>query len=230
MQLPREASRYLRASWRYRWKALLLAWVICVPGWLVVQRLPDRFEVSARIYADADAVLSALLNGIAIDSSPANQVDLLQRTLLSRPNLERVIARTDLDMRVADIDERETMLDTLSKAIRISAQTRNLFTISYTDYDARIAHDVVQTVLNLFMEQATVTDRQQMQNAQVFLNQQIAAYETQLREAEQRRAEFRTRYVDILPLDALGGASRLEQSRATLRELAGQAAGHAAAS
>jgi hypothetical protein len=71
--------------------------VICIPGWIAVQRMPDQFESSARLYADADAVLSALLSGLAIDSSPANQVDLLKRTLLSRPNLERIIARTDLE-------------------------------------------------------------------------------------------------------------------------------------
>ncbi len=215
-----QAKRYAKASWQHRWKALLLAWVVCVAGWIGVQTLPDQYQSSARLYADADVVLGQLLRGIAVDSSPGNQVDLLQRTLLSRPNLERVIARTDLDMRIDSIDSREAMLKSLAKDIRITAQTRNLFTITYSDTDPRLARDVVQTVLNLFIEQATSNDRQQMESARSFVAQQIASYEAQLREAEQRRAEFRARYLDLLP-DA-GGVTGLEQVRGRLRQLRGE--------
>ena len=215
-----QARRYAKASWQHRWKALLLAWVVCVAGWFGVQTLPDQYQASARLYADADVVLGQLLRGIAVDSSPASQVDLLQRTLLSRPNLERVIARTDLDMRIDSIDSREAMLKSLAKDIRITAQTRNLFTITYSDTDPRMARDVVQTVLNLFIEQATSNDRQQMESARGFVAQQIATYEAQLREAEQRRAEFRARYLDLLP-DA-GGVTGLEQARTRLRQQRGE--------
>jgi hypothetical protein len=110
----------------------------------------------------------------------------------------------------------------LAKDIRITTQTRNLFTIDYQDRDPRIAHDVVATTLNLFMEAATVTDRQQMENARGFLNQQIASYEVQLRQAERRKAEFQTRYIDILPSDALGGITRLESARGRLAQVQGE--------
>lgn len=220
IQILAQAKRYIKASWQHRWKALLLAWVVCVAGWVGVQSLPDQYQASTRLYADADVVLGQLLRGIAVDSSPGNQVDLLQRTLLSRPNLERVIARTDLDMRIDSVEAREAMLKSLAKDIRIAAQTRNLFTITYTDTEPRLARDVVQTLLNLFIEQASSNDRQQMENARGFVAQQIASYEAQLREAEQRRAEFRARYLDLLP-DA-GGVTGLEQARSRLRQLRGE--------
>jgi polysaccharide chain length determinant protein (PEP-CTERM system associated) len=59
-----------------------------------------------------------------------------------------------------------------------------------------------------------------MDNARVFLDQQIAQYERQLREAEGRLAEFRTKYVDLLPSDA--GVSRLESARGQVAALQGQ--------
>jgi polysaccharide chain length determinant protein (PEP-CTERM system associated) len=219
MQIGSLVRRYGSAAWRHRWKALALTWLVCLAGWVGVALIPDKYQSSTRVYADADAVLSQLLRGIAIDNSPASQVDLLQRTLLSRPNLERVIARTDLDMRVSSIPARERLIAGLEKEIKIAAQTKNLFTITYTDKDARIARDVVQTLLNLFIEQATSNDRQQMENARTFVAQQIAAYETQLREAERRRAEFRVRYLDLLPSDALGGLTKLEQARAVAQQM-----------
>jgi len=222
MNLAALARRYVAAGWRHRWKALLLAWLICLPGWAAVYMMPNSYEANARVYADPEALLGTLLRGVAVDSSPATQVDMLQRTLLSRPNLERVVAKTDLDLRVYDAESRNRLLQGLAKSIKIMPQTRQLFRIEYTDSDPRLAKAVVQTVVDLFMEAAATSDRQQMRSASAFLNQQIAAYEVQLREAEARRAAFTAQYVDILPSTALGGNSRLEQARQKLTSLRGQ--------
>jgi polysaccharide chain length determinant protein (PEP-CTERM system associated) len=222
MMIASLARRYLAVGWRHRWKALLLAWVICIPGWIAVYSLPSQYQASARIYADAEAILGTLLRGIAVDNQAGTQVDMLQRTLLSRPNLERVIAKTDLDLRVTSLESRERLIQGLAQSIRITPQTRQLFKIDYTDSDPRMAFAVVRTLIELFMESATSSDRQQMASARTFLNQQIVSYERQLREAEQRRAEFNARYVDILPSAALGGSSRLETARGKLTELSGQ--------
>ncbi|NKE45424.1 hypothetical protein HB662_11610 [Roseomonas frigidaquae] len=222
MDLHGLLRRVLAAGARHRWRALALAWVVCLGGWAGVTLIPNQYAATTRIYADADAILGLLLRGIAIDSSPASQVETLQRTLLSRPNLEKIIARTRLEAQVQDAVSREQMLNRLARDIRIRTQTRNLFTIEFQDRDPRLAHDVVATALNLFMEAATVTDRQQMDNARSFVSQQIASYEVQLRQAESRRADFRARYLDILPSDALGGSSRLESARARLTQVQGE--------
>jgi polysaccharide chain length determinant protein (PEP-CTERM system associated) len=59
-----------------------------------------------------------------------------------------------------------------------------------------------------------------MEKATTFLDEQIASYEKQLRDAESKRAEFRSKYLDLLPGD--GGVSRLEQARAQVTSLTGQ--------
>jgi polysaccharide chain length determinant protein (PEP-CTERM system associated) len=222
MNLNALLRRTLAAGSRHRWKALALAWVVCLAGWAGVSMIPNQYASTTRIYADADAILGLLLRGIAIDSSPAGQVETLQRTLLSRPNLEKIIDRTGLEARARTVEAREQLLTSLAKDIQIRTQTRNLFSIEYRDPNPQLAHDVVQTALNLFMEAATVTDRQQMDNAREFVNQQIASYEVQLRQAERRRAEFQTQYIDILPNAALGGSSRLEAARARVQQVQGQ--------
>jgi polysaccharide chain length determinant protein (PEP-CTERM system associated) len=222
MNLLALVRRYTAAGWAHRWKALVLAWVVCVGGWIGVYTIPDSYTASARIYADADAILGSLLRGIAVDGSQASQVDTLQRTLLSRPNLERLVARTDLDLRITDAVSREVLLEQLQKAIKLTPQTRQLFRIEYVDRDPRLAYSVVQTLINLFMESATGTDRQQMQQARTFIGQQIAAYEVQLRDSERRRAEFRARYLDLLPSEQQGGTTRLANSQAKLAQLKGE--------
>src|SRR5207248_1891976 len=81
---------------------------------------------------------------------------------------------------------------------------------------------VVAGLVTIFMEQANASNRADMGNAQKFLNQQITSYEVQLRKAEQRRAEFRRKYLDILPLESNGGVSRLDTARIAVRDLEAQ--------
>jgi polysaccharide chain length determinant protein (PEP-CTERM system associated) len=214
-------QRYLKAAWRRRWLGVVVAWLVCGAGWAAVYMIPNQFESSARLYVDADAILTPLLHGLAADSSPVSQLEVLQRTLLSRPNLEKVISKTDLDLRINNASDRERMLHDLANNIQVQPQTRNLFTITYRDPSPKMAHDVVQTLLTIFIESATGGNRTDMENAKRFLEHQISSYEQQLRAAEKRRADFRAKYSDILPGEnpAVFGT---EQARANARLAEGQ--------
>ena len=222
MNAPRELlGRYAIVAWRRRWLALALAWVICLAGWAFVVTMPNQYLSSARLYVDTGAVLTPLLKGLAIDSATASDVDILQRTLLSRSNLEKLISKTDLELRASTRAEREALLQSLTTAIRIQPQTRNLFTIDYMDKNPKLARDVVQTIVSLFVESATGTSRDDMEGARHFLERQIDAYETKLRAAEQARAAFQVRFADLLP-GASGGESRLDSARGQAESLKGQ--------
>ena len=212
--------RYGIGAWRKRWIAIAVSWMVCVAGWVFVASIPNQYEAGARLYVDSDAVLTPLLRGLALDNTPVSQLDMLQRTLLSRPNLEKLISKTDLELSITGPADLESMVTGLAGAIRIIPQTHNLFTISYRSTSPRLAYDVVQTILSIFIESKVGTSRSDMENGRVFLQQQIALYERQLRESEARLAAFRTKYVDLLPSDA--GISRLESARAQVEALEGQ--------
>ncbi len=107
-------EQYLRAAWRRRWIGVVVAWLICGVGWVGVYLVPNQFESSARLYVDADAILTPLLRGLAADSAPTSQLEMLQRTLLSRPNLEKLVSKTDLDLSVAGPSDRERLLQGLA--------------------------------------------------------------------------------------------------------------------
>jgi polysaccharide chain length determinant protein (PEP-CTERM system associated) len=212
------ARRYLLGIWRFRWVVAAAAWLLCLGGWFGVWLIPNQYEASARLYVDADAVLTPLLRGLALDNSPTNQLDVLQRTLLSRPNLERLIAKTDLELQVRGASDRERMVAGLATAIKIMPQTKNLFTISYRNTRPKLAYDVVQSVLTIFVESKTGNNRTEMENGRQFLEQQIAGYEQKLRSAEAQRAAFNTKYMELLP-DANGGASKLDAARGAVVNL-----------
>ena len=194
-------EQYARAAWRRRWVGLFMAWLICGIGWVGVYLVPNQYESTARLYVDADAILTPLLRGLAADSAPSSQLEVLQRTLLSHPNLEKLISKTDLDLSVSSPSDRERLLQNLAVDLQVKPQTKNLFTITYRNKNPKLAHDVVQTLLSIFVESATGSNRTDMENARRFLEHQISSYEQQLRAAEKRRADFRLKYVDVLPTD-----------------------------
>ncbi|QCI78868.1 hypothetical protein E6W36_02395 [Hankyongella ginsenosidimutans] len=86
--------------WRKRLYGLAAMWVVCLIGWGVVAAIPDTYEARARIFVDTNTVLPRILG--TDDVNPMRQVDIVRRTLVSRPNLEKVIRRTDLDLTVGD--------------------------------------------------------------------------------------------------------------------------------
>jgi polysaccharide chain length determinant protein (PEP-CTERM system associated) len=214
--------QYLRKAWRRRWMGVTIAWLVCCAGWAGVYAIPNQFESSARLYVDADAVLTPLLRGIAADSAAMTQLEFIQRTLLSRPNLEKLISKSGLDLTLRRPSDRDRLLTRLVSDIRIVPQTNNLFTITYRNENAQLAHDVVQTLLTIFVEGTTGGSRDDMENANRFLERQIQSYEQQLHAAEQRRAEFRARYIEILPATDNPNVPALESVRASALELEGR--------
>jgi len=214
--------QYLVAAWRRRWSGVVVAWLVCGLGWVGVYEIPNQFESNARLFVDADAILTPLLRGLAPEQAPATQLEVLQRTLLSKPNLEKLISKTDLDLTLSGPLDREHLITRLGTDIKVTPQTKNLFTISYRDKSPRLAHDVVQTLLTIFVENATGSNRADMENARHFLERQIQSYQQQLHAAEQRRAEFRVRYMEILPNDLNPNIGALETARTQVTQLSGR--------
>jgi len=219
--LYEEALSYARRLWRYKWLSVGLAWLVCAIGWSIVALIPPKYESSARVYVNADQLLTPLLKGIAVDDNPLRQVEFLQRTLLSRPNLQQVVHLSDLDLTTRgkrSESDQEDLLRQLAKDVSITPQTANLITITYRDQVPAVAKNVVQALLTVFAENSTGSNRKEMENAKRFLDQQIQSYEGQLRAAEKRRAEFREKYLDLLP-GVDGAVSRLDAGRDAVTKL-----------
>jgi polysaccharide chain length determinant protein (PEP-CTERM system associated) len=212
---------HLVMAWRWRWPALALSWAICLGGWIAVALMPNSFQSSARIFVDTDTLLGPLMRGIAVDIDIGRQVDVMQRTLLSRPNLESVLRMADLDITAATAEDRERLLKGLEKNVQIRAQGRNLFQVSYQHQDAELAKRVVQSLLTIFVESNLGNNRKDMEQARRFIESQILQYERQLKASEERLAQFKQQNAVYLSGGGTGGSyvNMLDGARQKLVEL-----------
>ena len=217
---------YLRATWRKRWYAILAAWLICIIGWVVVWRMPDRYEATARVYVDTQSVLRPLLSGLAVQPNVDQQIAMVTRTLISRPNLEKVARMTDLDLNAKTTSDMENLV--LGLAARISlmgAGQDNLYTINYQHSDPDTAKRVVQALLTIFVESSLGDKRKDSDSARRFIEEQIQAYEQKLIAAEDRLKEFKRANIGMMPggnvnyFERLGeAAGNLSQAKLALSE------------
>lgn len=210
---------YLLGTWRYRWYGLALSFGLALAGWTLVAMLPDQFKATARVYVDTQSLLRPLLKDIAVSTDTDIRVRQMTKTLLSRPNVEKIAQMADLDLSVVTREEREEMLDELEKKIRLNRVGRsNLYKIHYEQSDPVVAKLVVQSILNLFVESTLRESSSDSEVAREFLEEQILYYEKELVRAEENLAQFKRQHMGSLPSDNLGYYQKLQQVRGLMEE------------
>ncbi len=225
-ELITQLINHLKGIWKYRWQAVMVAWLVAITGWIVVYKIPDDYQSSARIYVDTQSVLQPLMAGMVMTPNVEQQVSIMSRTLISRPNVERVMRMVDLDITARTANDKENLIKKLMATIKIESTGRdNLFIISYSNENPRMAKDVVQSLLTIFVEGSIGDKKKDSTSVIHFLDEQIKEYEEKLLAAETALKEFQQKNIGIMPrqdsdytTQMLAISDSLDQANLELRE------------
>ena len=214
-----EIRAALHAVWIRRWTALAVAWGICLLGWLVVSQIPNQYESRARVFVQLRMMLPVGSGGVN-QAEQAKDVDRIRQTLTSAVNLQKVVRGTDIANTVSSDRDVADRVAGLQKAITITSTQDNLFEISAKianagasdAANAKLARQVVQKLIDIFVEDNLSNNRDSSSQSLQFLDQQLTLRQQQLQEAEAKRAEFQSQFLGSLPgtgsLDDRMAASR----------------------
>lgn len=222
--LVREVLSALRGMWHWRWLGLTVAWLVAAVAAIVIMRMPNQYEASARIFVDTQSVLKPLMSGLAVQPNVDHQVAILSRTLINRPNVEKLARMADLDHGVKNKEEQDRLIDRLMRTLQIrSAGRLNLYTIAYRDEEPEKATRVVQSLTSIFVESSLGDKRRDSDSAKQFIDEQIKVYEKKLVDAENRLKDFKLRNLSTSDgRDPFGRMTEmnnaLNQARLQLRE------------
>lgn len=200
-----ELRAALHAVWIRRWVALAVAWAICLAGWLVVSQIPNQYESRARVFVQLRNVLPTQ-NGVT-QAEQTKAVDRIRQTLTSAVNLSKVVRGTDIAQTVSTDRDVADRVAGLQKAIKITSTQDNLFEISATianagatdAANAKLARQVVQKLIDIFVEDNLSNNRDETSQSLQFLDGQLAARQRALQDAEAKRADFQARFLGSLP-------------------------------
>ena len=224
--LLRNARLILRGMWLHRWLGVIVAWVVGVAAAVGVFVTPDQYEASARIFVDTDSVLKPLLSGLIVQANTEQQIGMLSRTLISRPNVEKLVRMADLDLKIKSAADKEALIDELIKKLKIKSVGRdNLYTLEYRHPSPETARKVVQSLTTIFIESSLGGKQTDTDTARKFVEEQIRVYQKKLEEAETRLKEFKLKNLGM-QLDSKDGSggrfnevsNQLNQARLELRE------------
>uniref|UniRef100_UPI003158ACC1 chain-length determining protein n=1 Tax=Sphingomonas sp. H160509 TaxID=2955313 RepID=UPI003158ACC1 len=211
----------LHAIWTRRWLALAVAWGVCVLGWLVVSQIPSRYDSTARVFVQMQTILPSGMDGVP-QVAPMT-VDTIRTTLISAVNLEKVVRGTDLANTVSSDRDVADRVAALAPNIKIVSQQDNLFQITTSAATPKLARQITQKLIDLFVEQNLAGDRSKTTQSLTFLDQQLASRQKQLADAEAKRADFQNRYLGALP--GTGSVSdRISAARSQMSQVDGDLA------
>ena len=201
---------FLKAIGKYRWYAVVISWVIAVIGWGVVYKLPNDYQASARVYVDTQSILKPLMAGMTTLPNLDQQVIFMRRTLISRPNVERVMRMVDLDVKATTATSHEKLVDDLIDKIKIIGTERDdIYTITYNNPNPKLGKDVVQSLLTIFVEGSFGSKKQDSEKAIRFIDDQITSYEAKLASAENAMKDFKLKNMGLLPRTGSDFTSKL---------------------
>lgn len=212
----------LRGMWLRRFWGIAAGWIVAVVGLLAAFFTPPEYEATARVFVNTESVLKPLMQGIAVQPNTGQQVEMLANTLMSRPNVERLISLANLQ--APNEREHNALVERITRSVKLTGSIRdNLFSISYRDKDQARAKRLVESLLSMFVESGLSTKRRDTDKAMAFLDTQIGEYEVVLRQAEQRLKDFKLKNLEQLASgsDAVGNmlavGNEIEKARTELR-------------
>ncbi|MEO6422704.1 MAG: XrtA system polysaccharide chain length determinant, partial [Candidatus Nitrotoga sp.] len=209
---------YLKGIWKYRWYAVVIAWIVVLIGGFKINTLPNNYEASARVFVDTRTILKPLLAGMTTVPNMEQQVSIMSRTLLSRPNVERAMRMVDLDIKAIDAKDHERLVSNMMSQIKISgSNSADLYVISYNHQNPTIAKNVVQSILTIFVEGSFGDQKKDSEKAIKFIDEQIKNYEDRLVIAEKAVTDFQIKNRGLLPRDGDYG-SQLQAISDSLNE------------
>ena len=211
-ELFARATAIATSMWRFRWLAVLVAWLVAIIATGVVFLIPDQYEATARVYVDTQSILKPLMSGLAVQPNVDQQVVMLSRTLISRPNVEKLVRMADLDLNAESKYDQEKLIVRLMTTLEVKSVGRdNLYTLAFRDSDAAKAQRVIQSLVSIFVESSLGSARKDTDRAKVFIDEQIKTYQTKLEEAETRLKEFRLRNISMQANDGKDSATRISE-------------------
>lgn len=213
-----EARVALHIIWRRRWLALGVAWAVCVVGWLAISLIPNKYESRAKLVVKMQSLLPGQV-GIS-ENDTQRKIDQIRQTLTSRENLVKVVRNTEVARQATSKADVVGLAAGLAKGIKVVAQPDNLFEISAETsvgglsdaQNAQLAHDVVEKLINVFIEGNAADDRAEALRSMRFLGQEIDRREKGLLEAEAKRVAFEQKYFASIP-----GTGSIDQRAEAIR-------------
>jgi polysaccharide biosynthesis transport protein len=175
-----EYKKYLQLVVRRKELFVVLALLIMTVVFAVSFLLPRKYESSSTVFIEKN-VISELVKGITVTPSMEDTINVLTYAITSRTLMAKVVDSMDVSM--GKKGESDELIKKLQRNTSVKVKDKNLFTISFSDSNPKVARDFVNTLVRMYIEQNMSSKRGESYDATKFLTEQIGTFNTKLEKA-----------------------------------------------
>jgi len=180
-----EVLYYFKGTLKHKWAILVIAWVVCIGGWLAVSAMPDKYKSEATVQVENSG-----WDGLIRRPDITSVLRIIQHLMYTQESLDQVIHLAELDKNINTDKARQQVVDNLKKNIKIVSNSDQIFNVSYESTNPTVAQKVVLAVLAVFKEHAGAGIMSDSVKTLHFLEAQVKDYAAQLKHAEETKEEF----------------------------------------
>jgi polysaccharide biosynthesis transport protein len=195
-----EYRKYLQVLVRRKEAFVVVALLIMTVIFLVSFLLPRKYESTSTVFIEKN-VISELVKGITVTPSMEDTINVLTYAITSRTLLTKVVDSMDFSLTGKGDSDLETLIKQLQQNTRVKVKDKNLFTISFTHQNPKVARDFVNTLVRLYIEQSISSKRGESYDATKFLSEQIETFNTKLEKAENEVNSYKRDKGGIISID-----------------------------
>ena len=186
--------------WCYRWTAILTGAILFALGAAYVMRMPNVYDSWAQIYIAKQNPLTQAASNVSLVGNEYGSSYVVQKTILNDQNLRKVAEQLNPTLNRLTPAQQESQINALRNHIQIDQDQGDGFVeFHYKAAEPQRAFRVVQLLVNLFLEANDDRAQRDLNQADLFLDTQIAVYQRKLAESQQKLAEFHQRYGQAAP-------------------------------
>lgn len=152
--------------------------------------LSKKYQASSTVFIERN-IISSLVRGMVLTPSVKNSLRVLTYTMNSREMLLKVIRALDLDAKLTNQKDMESVITDFQNNTGINIKGSDLFIVSYVGKEPKLVRDYVNTLVSIYIEENTSAKREGTYSANKFLTEQIGHYKGKLNEAEEKLSKFR---------------------------------------
>lgn len=192
-------KKYLQILVRNKERFVVIALLLMTVVFAVSFVLPRKYQASSTVFIEKN-VISDLVKGITVTPSMEDTINVLTYAITSRTLMTKVVDNLDLNLSKSE-KETENLIKMLQSNTKVKVKDKNLFIISFTDKNPRVARDFVNTLVRLYIEENMSSKRGESYDATKFLSEQIETFNTKLEKAEDEVNAYKREKGGIISID-----------------------------
>lgn len=185
---------YLNVILRRRRIFLLLFLTIFSGVALYTFLMKPIYGANSTLYVKDDKGSKGGILGELAMLNSSNPLDAEIEILKSRTNAEEVVKRLSLDQKSGQEPNFNATVDGLRKAIKVSevGKKTNIINVSYTNTDPVLARDIVNTLVQVYLDQSLSSKTEEASRTVTFIEEQLKGTRHELEQSEKNLQSYKS--------------------------------------